>query len=123
MPERTHRVRRLPNPPDALPRPRPLPLRVHLAQRPDLHCRCRRAVRLLAEPQAHRVRGRMSLYLRLAIGPVVLCDLTLFETAQQHNPGDEPPPQLAGGQGQIVYPEPVDAEEAFGFQPTRRSAP
>jgi hypothetical protein len=58
----------------------------------------------------------MSLHLRLAVGPVVLIDCELFRIDQPA--ADEPPPQLNGGQGQIVYPESAEPS-AFGF--TRRS--
>jgi hypothetical protein len=59
----------------------------------------------------------VSLHLRLAVGPVVLIDCELFRIEQPA--ADEPPPQLNGGQGQIVYPEPTEPS-AFGFQPSRR---
>ena len=60
----------------------------------------------------------MSLYLRLVIGPVVVCDIELFGTTQPD--GDEPPAQLAGGTGTLAYPEPVEDIDAFGFRSPRR---
>jgi hypothetical protein len=60
----------------------------------------------------------VSLHLRLAVGPVVLIDCELFRVDQP--PTAEPPPQLNGGQGQVIYPEPIDGPEAFGFTGRRR---
>lgn len=60
------------------------------------------------------------IYLRLVIGPVVVCDIDLFSTIDKPDPGKEPPPQLAGGQGQVVYPEPVEDEAVFGFRRASR---
>lgn len=55
----------------------------------------------------------MSLYLRLVVGPVVVCDVELF--ASKDTPkGDEPPPQLNGGSGTVMFPE-VEGGVAFGF--------
>lgn len=54
----------------------------------------------------------MSLYLKLVIGPVIVCDIELFAT-QPDTADDEPPPQLAGGSGTVLYPDQV--EDVFGF--------
>lgn len=57
----------------------------------------------------------MSLYLRLVIGPVVVCDIDLFAT-REVSKNDDPPPQLAGGTGTLTYPDPLPDEPAvFGF--------
>jgi hypothetical protein len=58
------------------------------------------------------------IYLRLVIGPVVICDIDLFSTVDKPDPDKEPPAQLAGGAGTLAYPEPLYDEAAFGF--TRR---
>lgn len=55
----------------------------------------------------------MSIYLRLVIGPVVICDLEMFSAASKPDP-NQPPAQLAGGSGQMMYPDPVPA---LGFAP------
>jgi hypothetical protein len=55
----------------------------------------------------------MSLHLRLAVGPVVLIDCELFRV-DHPDTSDEPPPQLNGGQGTVLYPEPTEPA-AFGF--------
>lgn len=55
----------------------------------------------------------MSLYLRLVVGPVVICDIELFSTTSKPDPDKEPSPQLAGGTGTLAYPDPL--EESFGF--------
>ena len=55
----------------------------------------------------------MSLYLRLTIGPVIVCDLELFGVRQTKDDSD-PPPQLNGGQGTIVEPW-VESPVLFGF--------
>lgn len=52
----------------------------------------------------------MSLYLRLVVGPVVVCDLEMFATKPPA--AEEPPPQLNGGSGTVVEPY---VEDAFGF--------
>jgi hypothetical protein len=59
----------------------------------------------------------LSLYLRLVIGPVVVCDLELFGMTSKPDLDPEPPAQLAGGAGTVVSPE-SDEPEVFGF--TRR---
>lgn len=51
----------------------------------------------------------MSLYLRLVVGPVVVCDIELFATKPTD---EEPPPQLNGGSGTLVEPY---VEDVFGF--------
>lgn len=58
----------------------------------------------------------MSLYLRLVIGPVVVCDIDLFSAAQRGPSTNEPPPQLAGGTGMLnePYVDP-DRPTCFGF--------
>lgn len=63
----------------------------------------------------------MSLYLRLVIGPVVVCDIDLFATADKHDTSKEPPAQLAGGSGTLNYPDPIPVGEpvVFGFRPRR----
>lgn len=61
----------------------------------------------------------MSLYLRLVIGPVVVCDIDLFTTANKPDP-NEPPAQLAGGTGTLTYPDPLPEEEpSLGFRPDK----
>lgn len=58
----------------------------------------------------------MSLYLRLVIGPVVVCDVELFGTVTPAE--DETPPQLNGGQGMVLEPcvdETVIVPDPFGF--------
>lgn len=64
----------------------------------------------------------MSLYLRLVIGPVVVCDIDLFASVQKPDPDKEPPAQLAGGSGTLTYPEPLHEDDpaAFGFTRRRR---
>lgn len=62
----------------------------------------------------------MSLYLRLVIGPIVVCDIDLFSVREQSS-ADDPPAQLAGGTGTLAYPDPLDDPVAFGF--TRRRHP
>lgn len=54
--------------------------------------------------------------LRLAIGPIVVCDIEFFATQE---PVDDAPPQLAGGAGSIVEPYVAEIEE-FGFTRARR---
>lgn len=58
----------------------------------------------------------MSLYLRLVVGPVVICDVELFGTTSKPDP-NEPPPQLNGGQGQVIDPW-IDSSDVvrFGFR-------
>lgn len=58
----------------------------------------------------------MSLYLRLVIGPVVVCDIDLFSTVQQRSKDDDPPPQLAGGSGTLTYPDSPEQPHALGFR-------
>ncbi len=60
----------------------------------------------------------MSLYLRLVIGPVIVCDLELFGVRQTDDDSNEPPAQLNGGQGTIVEPW-VDSPALFGFRGER----
>lgn len=60
----------------------------------------------------------MSLYLRLVIGPVVVCDVELFGSAQKA--ADDPPPQLNGGTGTLTYPDPIDGP-SLGFRPPTRT--
>jgi hypothetical protein len=57
----------------------------------------------------------VSLYLRLVVGPVVVCDIELFGTAKSTD--DAAPPQLNGGTGTLTYPEEVDGP-ALGFRPS-----
>lgn len=52
------------------------------------------------------------IYLRLVVGPFVICDVDLFSRTRPTE--DEPPPQLNGGSGSLIYPDPVD-EPHFGF--------
>lgn len=56
----------------------------------------------------------MSLSLRLAIGPVVVCDLLLFTTDTDDT--DKPPAELAGGQGTFVDQKDPEDAEAIGFR-------
>lgn len=59
----------------------------------------------------------MSLYLRLVIGPLVICDLEMFATKSP--PGaDVSPPQLNGGSGAVVEPWVDGGAVVFGFGPT-----
>jgi hypothetical protein len=67
---------------------------------------------------ADRRMPGVSLHLRLAVGPVVLIDCELFRVDVPDS--EEPPPQLNGGQGQVVSAEPIDGPEAFGFTGKRR---
>lgn len=62
----------------------------------------------------------MSFYLRLVIGPVVVCDIDLFSTRESSKPDEDPPPQLAGGQGSTYYPDPPAEPVVFGFTRPRR---
>lgn len=54
----------------------------------------------------------MSVYLRLVIGPLVIADIELF-ASKDTSKSDDPPPQLNGGSGTIMQPEP--AAVALGF--------
>lgn len=51
----------------------------------------------------------MSLYLRLVIGPLILIDAEFFKATLVE---DDAPPQLTGGQGMVIEPDP---EPTFGF--------
>jgi len=64
----------------------------------------------------------MSLYLRLTIGPVIVCDLELFGTTTQHKDDSDPPPQLNGGQGTVVEPW-VESPAVFGFHRQQGARP
>lgn len=57
----------------------------------------------------------MSIYLRLVIGPVVVCDVDLFALRQQPSK-DDPPPHLNGGQGAVIEPYVDPATVVFGFR-------
>lgn len=65
----------------------------------------------------------MSLYLRLVIGPVVVCDIDLFASVEKADPSKEPPAQLAGGTGTLTYPDPLPEDEPSLFGFTRRRRP
>lgn len=56
----------------------------------------------------------VSVYLRLVVGPIVVCDIELF--ASKPAPSDEPPPQLNGGTGTLAYAEHLHEAHAFGFR-------
>lgn len=68
----------------------------------------------------------MSVYLRLVVGSVVVCDLDLFSKVTKPDPDKDPPPQLAGGTGTLIYPDPPEEPVAFGFSrpcPTPQTSP